>query len=284
MSVDHDCSELPPELLFTIINKLINLREHLHFRAVCSTWRSSTPATPKDLPCQLPWLMHDRCGFFNFIDNMLHFLNLPEALNRLTINLPPVNQFTNVMNFDFYNVGREYTLRSRDSFIRKVLAYCKNGEKSWKFIDDARFYTEDVIYFEGLFYAVHKSGEISVCDVTGDLPSVSFIETPMQIGGDMQYLVKTNDEFLLLAVVYKTVEFCVFWLILEGPRWEKINSLGEKLLFLGENSSLALLASDFPGWYYNLEDGSIEALSCYPRNSHSILHWPPQIWFTPNPC
>ncbi|CAN4123048.1 unnamed protein product [Withania somnifera] len=384
MSVDHDWSELPPELLFTIINKLINLCDYLHFRAVCSTWRFSTPATPKNLPCQLPWLMlpkngSNRRAFFNFVDNKLHFLNLHEVSNRRrrcgsshgwlsivdesplifminpltkeTINLPPVNKFPNVMNFDFYSVGREYTLRSpdgkvyfrnlkemRDLFIRKVVIsnspsrdpnfvviVILNETDSWKFIDDARFYAEDVIYFEGLFYAVHKSGEIAVCDVTGDLPSVSFIETPRQIGGDMQYLVKTNDEFLLvtrfleldidaayhqLDVVYKTVEFYVFRLVLEGPRWEKINSLGEKVLFLGENSSLALLASDFPGCegnriyftddyceanydgvngnhdlgYYNLEDGSIEALSCYPRNSHSMLRWPPPIWFTPNPC
>ncbi|KAH0684195.1 hypothetical protein KY285_021682 [Solanum tuberosum] len=37
--------------------------------------------------------------------------------------------------------------------------------------------------------------------------------------------------------------------------------------------------------YYNLEDGSIElALSSYPHNSHSMLRWPPPIWFTTNPC
>lgn len=396
MSVDHDWSELPPELLDAIVNKIIDLRDYLHFRAVCPSWRSSTPATPKNLPCQLPWLMlpknqTNRRGFFNFVDDKVHFLNLPEAsssrrrcgsshgwliivdespsifvinpLTKVTFDLPPVSQFPNVMNFNFYSVGREFTLRSpdgevharnlkemRDSFIRKAvissspsrdpnfitmvilngtgeLAYCKNGEHSWKFIDDARFYDEDVIYFEGLFYAVHKSGEIAVCDVSGDSPSVSFIETPKQIGGDMQYLVKTNDDFLLvtrfleldidaayhkLDVVYKTVEFCVFRLVLERPRceWEEINSLGETMLFLGENSSLALLASDFPGCggnriyftddyceanydgvdgnhdlgYYNLADGSIEALSCCPRSSHSMLRWPPPIWFTPNPC
>lgn len=393
MSVDHDWSELPPELLETIANKLINLRDYLRFRGVCSNWRSSTPATPRDLPCQLPWLMlpknrSNRCGFIDFLDNKLHFLNLPEASNsrrrcgsshgwliivdespsifiinpltRVTFNLPPVSKFPNIVDFDFYRVGREFTLRSfdgelyarnlkemRDSFIRKAvissspsrdpnfitlvilnetgdLAYCKNGENAWKFIDDARFYAEDVIYYEGLFYAVHKSGEIAVCDVSGDSPSVSFIRTPRQLGGDMQYLVKTNDELLLvtryleldidaayqqLDVVYKTVEFTVFRLVLEGPRWEKINSLGETMLFLGENSSLALLASDFPGCegnriyftddyceanydgvsgnhdlgYYNFKDRSIEALSCYPRNPHSMLRWPPPIWFTPNP-
>ncbi|XP_060199887.1 F-box protein SKIP23-like [Lycium barbarum] len=397
MSVDHDWSELPPELLYTIVNNLTNLNDYLHFRAVCSTWRSSTPTTPKNLPIQLPWLMLPKnrsnlrgTGFFNLVNNKLHFLSLPEASNhrrrrcgssngwliivdesplifminpitKVTFNLPPVTEFPNVVNFDFYCVGREYTVRSlggevytrslkemRDSFIRKVvisnspsrdpnfiamvilnetgeLAYCKNGENSWRFIDDARFYAEDVIYFDGLFYAVHKSGEIAVCDLSGGSPSVSFIETPRQIGSDMQYLVKTNDELLLvtrfleldidaayhqLDVVYKTVEFRVFRLDLDGPKWEIMNSLGDNMLFLGENSSLALLASDFPGCegnriyftddyceanydgvngnhdlgYYNLEDGSIEALSCYPRNSHSMLRWPPPIWFTPNPC
>nr|GLL30495.1 F-box protein SKIP23-like [Ipomoea trifida] len=394
MSVDPDWANLPPELLDSIAKKLRIHKDYVRFRAVCASWRGSALKTPTHLPCQFPWLMlsqrqSSRLGFFSPLDDKFHFLILPEASNRrrrcgsshgwlvildespsvfiinpLTrakLNLPPLSRFPNVLDFNFYNVGREYTLRSdgeihtcslkemRDTFIKKVvlsgnpllqpnfiamailnqtgdLAYCKNGENSWKLIDDARSFCEDVIYSDGLFYAVNKFGSIVVCNVNSDSPRVSFIDTPLQTGGDMQYLVKVDDDFLLvtryleldvdiqnhrLDIVYKTVEFRVFRLDLSGEKWERVTSLEDKVLFLGENSSLALSTPDFPGFkqgnriyftddysemnyeganadhdvgIYNMEDGSFSEFPCCPRNPHSVLCWPPPIWITPNPC
>lgn len=110
--------------------------------------------------------------------------------------------------------------------------------------------------------------------------------------------------------IYKTARFEVFKLDLNGPRWERVTSLGDMMLFIGENSSLALSASGLSGCmgdciYYTddysannydghigehdlgifkLSDGSIEPLPCYPRNSYSRLQWPPPLWISPNPC
>lgn len=201
------------------------------------------------------------------------------------------------------------------------LAYWKDGLNSWDLIEGTRSFCEDVIYFEGLFYAVDKYGCIAVCDVSGDSPMVEFIQTPRANDGDMQYLVNANGKFLLIArylklaagleeldIVsnfYETHEFRVFCLNSSERKWERVLSLGDTMLFLGENSSLALFASDFPGLkgnriyftddyseldyggypgiydvgIYNLEDGSIKRLPCY-----SDLTWPPPIWITPNPC
>lgn len=52
-----DWSELPPELIQTIAEKLITHTDYLRFRAVSTTWRLSTPTAPLHLPTQLPWLM-----------------------------------------------------------------------------------------------------------------------------------------------------------------------------------------------------------------------------------
>ncbi|XP_022876072.1 F-box protein SKIP23-like [Olea europaea var. sylvestris] len=393
-----DWSELTPELLQTIAGNLRRQADHIRFRAVCSSWRAAAPLTPRHLPREFPWLMlrpsrsalfPHRRAFLNALSNKLHLLTLPEAslsrrrvgsshgwlilndespsiflinpITRAKVNLPAPSTFPNVLNFDFYSVGGEYTLRSpgaevytcslrkmRDSFIKKVilshnpyndsnftalailnwhgdLAYCEKGENSWKFIDEARSYCEDVIYFNDSFYAVNKFGSIAICDVKdADCPKVSFIKMQQQIGGDMQYLVDAMGELLLITRyleldtdsehlehqsdnVYKTVKFCVWRLDLSGPKWERIMTLGDRVLFLGENSSLAILATDYPGCkgnriyfaddyseanydgnhgisgdhdvgFYNLEDGSIEPL---PFNRR-ISHWP--IWITPNPC
>ncbi|KAL0314498.1 UNVERIFIED_CONTAM: F-box protein SKIP23 [Sesamum angustifolium] len=388
MSNSVDWADLPPELLQTIAANLQTLADYIRFRAVCQNWRLAAPITPRQLPREFPWLMlplsrsSNRRGFFNPLTGNLHRLTLPEAshsrrragsshgwlilidespsiflINPLTrdkITLPPLSAFPNVTKFDFYSIGREYTIRSpendyyycnlkemRDSFIKKVilshspydesnffafsilnrhenLAYCKNGHDSWKIIDEARSYGEDVIYFGDAFYAVDKFGSIAICDVNyGDMPMVKHINVGQQIDGDMQYLVGAMGDLLLVSryldfeidiehylEVCKTVKFRVYRFDWNAQKWESMASLDDKVVFLGENSSLALLASDYPGCkgnriyftddysgtnydsiagdhdigVYNLEDGSIESLPCYPQN----LHWP--IWITPSLC
>ncbi|KAK6131355.1 hypothetical protein DH2020_034896 [Rehmannia glutinosa] len=383
-----DWSDLPPELILTIGTNLQTLADYIRFRAVCQNWRAAAPIISRYLPREFPWLMlplsrsSNRRGFFSPLTGNLHRLTLPEAshsrrragsslgwlilidespsiflINPLTrdrIALPPLSSFPNVTKFDFYSIGREYTVRSpendlyycnlkemRDSFIKKViishspygesdftafailnrhenLAYCKNGHDSWKILDAARSYSEDVIYFNGAFCAVNKFGCIAICDVNDDdSPMVKFINVRQQIDGDMQYLVDAMGELLLVSryldfeidiehylEVCKTVKFRVFRFDWNAQIWENMASLDDKVLFLGANSSLALLTTDYTGCkgnriyftddysganydsiagdhdvgVYNLANGTIESFPCYPQNSH----WP--IWITPNLC
>lgn len=205
------------------------------------------------------------------------------------------------------------------------LVYCKNGDDSWRFIPGAQSYSEDVIYCEGLFYAVDKHGGIAICDVHDDSPKVSIVQTRTQLDGDMQYLINSGDELLLITrhldlefsfephqsyLVYRTKRFEVSRLVWSGPHWERVKSLYDKMVFIGENSSLSLSASDFTGCMgnciyftddysesnydgslgehdigiYKLWDGSIEPLPCYPRNSFFRMGWPTPLWVTPTPC
>ncbi|GAV56692.1 DUF295 domain-containing protein, partial [Cephalotus follicularis] len=283
---------------------------------------------------------------------------LLNPLTRAKIYLPPLSSFPHIVRFSYSDMGSEYGLRSpsgghrtldsnqmRDRFIKKVvlssspsegtdfvaiailnnsggLAYCRNGDTGWTIIQDAHSYYEDVISYKGVFYAVDKFGEIAVCNVRGGHVGVSFIETPSQIGGDMQYLVELGGEFLLVTrfihlepdiepnhLVFRTKRFEVFRLDRTERKWERLTNLGEQMLFLGRNSSLSLSAADFPGCvgnciYYtdnnlethyngvfgehdvglfNLSDGSIEPLSCFVQNSYLRLLRPTSIWVTPNP-
>ncbi|KAK9075030.1 hypothetical protein SSX86_003349 [Deinandra increscens subsp. villosa] len=389
-------SDLPPELHETIANKLKIHKDYIRFRAVCLSWRTSTPKIPNHLPSQLPWLMLPRTTnqdpqsnlFLSIPDEKIHLIHLPEdsdhsdhhrrcgsshgwlvflnetpsisIINPLTKSkqlLPPLSSFPNVTSF---TPGKEeytiktldddlYTCSSKemcDSFIKKVvfstspsnekvdfyalailnqtgdLAYCKKGDLSWKFIDDANSFCEDAIYYKECFYAVSRHGMIAKCDVKGASVNVSFIETQRQNGGDMQYLVNWKDELLLvtrytelefnmdqnkLDIVYKTSEFQVCRLV-NGLKWECVSELDGHSLFLGENSSMAFCASDFPGckrdciyftddfseWnydgangshdlgVYNVKNGSLEALTCYPKEFYTGRRWPPPIWFSPS--
>ncbi|KAI3980601.1 hypothetical protein MKX01_025166 [Papaver californicum] len=130
-------------------------------------------------------------------------------LTSIQIQLPPLTTFPNVFDVD----GKEYLLRDSptddpyrrcsadilDSFVKKVvlslsstsdeysvlvilnetgqLVYCKKGFESWKMIDGVQGYSEDVIFYKGLFYSVTKRGALAICDVTGDSPVVTIITT-----------------------------------------------------------------------------------------------------------
>ncbi|XP_062100794.1 F-box protein SKIP23-like [Humulus lupulus] len=278
---------------------------------------------------------------------------LLNPLTRSKFHLPPISTFPNVVRFAYSEIGREYALRSptgesytlnlrqiRDSFVKKVvlssspkksngfvalailnqtgdLAFCKDGDQAWTFIEGASSYSEDVIHYNGSFYAVNKYGVVAVCDVGGSSPSVSIIETPRQLGADMQYLVSSKDGLVLVSryleldhdnseELYRTVGFDVFRLDWsEEPKWEKVTDLGDQMLFIGQNSSLSLSASGFPGCVGNciyftddyselnyesvfgecdsgifrLCDGTIEG----KWNSHCTDYWPTPIWVSPNP-
>nr|XP_043618527.1 F-box protein SKIP23-like [Erigeron canadensis] len=306
---------------------------------------------------------HRRCGSsygWLVILDETPLISIINPLTKAKQCLPPLSSFPNVTSFAPNDIGREYTLKTldddvytcnakemRDFYIKKVvfssspsnedvdyyalailnqtgdLAYCKKGDQCWKLIDEANSFCEDVVYYKGCFYAVSKHGTIAKCDVNRDSPNVSFIETPRQVGGDMQYLVTWKDELLLvtrytelefnmdqnkLDIVYKTTEFRVCKLVLNGPKWESMSELDGWALFLGENSSVAFCAADFPGcrgncvyftddyseWnydgangnhdlgVYDLENCRVEALPCDPNNLYNGRQWPPPIWFTPS--
>lgn len=208
-----------------------------------------------------------------------------------------------------------------------VLAYCKSDQNSWNLIEEARYFCEDVTFMNGLIYGLHKSGAIAVCDISGDSPAVRIIGNPetMVLGGvDMRYLLNAMGELLMVTrfivlaagiepeeeLRYTTIKFQVFRFNFSGSRWERLMNLGDKVLFLGENASLALSASDYPGCrgnriyftddfseedfsgihgehdtgIFNLDDGIFEPLPSCPQDSRSRLLWPSPVWITPNPC
>ncbi|PKI37109.1 hypothetical protein CRG98_042508, partial [Punica granatum] len=273
------------------------------------------------------------------------------------VDLPPLSAFPNVLSFDYANVGREYILRSpfgklvsldlshmRDSFVQKIvlssaptddpefaavavltshdLAVCRHGDSRWTFVEGASSYTEDVIYRDGSFHALHKSGRVAVFSPSS-APEVSFVEAHGRFQGDLHYLVSAGEDWLLVTrylkiqcedephlAMHKTAGFDVFKLdrrIESGPRWVKMTDLGDYMLFVGRNSSLALRASEFPGcegdciyftddyseynsdWIgepdvgiYRLWDGGIEPLPCYPQSTAHLIR-PQPIWLTRNP-
>ncbi|KAK8601362.1 hypothetical protein V6N13_058922 [Hibiscus sabdariffa] len=243
----------------------------------------------------------------------------PPTLINATVALPTVG------SFNYSRIGKEYSLLSpsgdpytrnlrqmRDSFIKKIVL-SDNPSKELRFV---------VVAIPN--QTVHKQGGIVICDVNHDSPRVSFVRMLTQVGGDLQYLINSGDELLLVTrhldlefsfkayesyLVYRTKRFDVVRLVWSEPHWERVKSLHDKMVFIGENSSLSLSATKFTGCrgecisftddysesnydgafrehdigIYKLWDGSFEPLPCYPRNSLFRLRWPTPLWVTPSP-
>ncbi|KAJ1702089.1 hypothetical protein LUZ63_001868 [Rhynchospora breviuscula] len=84
---EKDWVALPPDVL-NLIAKLFNEITHfVRFRAVCPSWRSSTPVT--DLAPQFPWILDNRkdphdpnLSFYSVTFNKIYTINAPSSLNK----------------------------------------------------------------------------------------------------------------------------------------------------------------------------------------------------------
>ena len=164
-------------------------------------------------------------------------------------------------------------------------------------------------------------------------PSLTVTEiAPPVFGGDKKCLVESDGELFLVDrylsigpdddpgvnhddeiyghndtyIVDTTVWFKVFKLDQSEQKWIEVKSLGDRVLFLGDNCAFSASATDLSGCkrsciyftdkffrlnkeedsafktrdigVFNLENGNIGPLASYP--DYSQLFWPPPAWIT----
>lgn len=205
------------------------------------------------------------------------------------------------------------------------LAMFKSGDKKWTIVEDSPYPYDDVIVFDGHFYAVDGTGKTVAVD---PFDSVTLVAPPV-FGGDKKCLVESMGELLLVDVYLsfdpddtgdyglgeeeddengacymseKTVRFKVFRLDQAGKNWIEVQSLADRILFLGDNCSFSASVSDFSGCkgnciyftdaYHNLPtemEGAFwdHEIGVFDLDSGIIgpltsskLFWPPPSWVT----
>ena len=169
------------------------------------------------------------------------------------------------------------------------LAFIKSGDTHWSYIDknhcdDLNFFTttdsdsifidreswnlKDIVYKDGLFYVLEQQGQLLSCDVSGTLKveRVTPPDTLHWTNRDKTYLVESPQGHLFRVIKVvdddrTTVGFVIYKLIysLGNPRWTEVKSLGDVALFLGDNHSISVVASDFP--------------SCQPNSIYFCEHY-----------
>ncbi|OMO61425.1 hypothetical protein CCACVL1_23519 [Corchorus capsularis] len=156
-----------------------------------------------------------------------------------------------------------------------LLGFAKPGDEAWTTIGDGSdaFALDDVTYFNGSFFAVSSRGLLLKCqDLDGPSPKcVEFTKSPGYENDDddsvypQQYIVDLNGHLCMILrmlgsddiknsageIVYPDVnvtwEFVIFKLDMQSRNWERMVSLGDWCLFLGNCCTFCVLATHYPG-------------------------------------
>ncbi|PIA56413.1 hypothetical protein AQUCO_00700618v1 [Aquilegia coerulea] len=146
------------------------------------------------------------------------------------------------------------------------LAFFKPGDKAYTSLDRKYDIVEDVIYYQEQFYFVNFYGKVYSCDLNHPQPMISEVAPPIHSKAIRRYIVELAGELLQVCRItnyeggddpfdyytkprdkwfYFNAGFDVFKLDVVAHRWIKMDNLNGGVLFLGDNSSYSLLASDF---------------------------------------
>ncbi|KAA8517262.1 hypothetical protein F0562_017555 [Nyssa sinensis] len=285
------------------------------------------------------------CGWLITIgvDLEIHLLN---PITQICIDLPSQSTFCN-QPFLAGNAVTHSTYRT--SFINKAfvfkysshlnnigdgfmvmaihgkdnsLAFARPGYDSWVTVETSSpFVFRDVVLFEGQIFAICDAGTLVAVEIDGSGPprAIQFAAPPTgHCPWNQIYLVESLGDLLLLfrcatRSVYdfsmETISFEVYKFDFSTKEWMKLNELGYRALFVGDNCSMSLSASevfncksnnsiyftdDNVEWWptceeeqhgrfdmgvYNMADGSIESL--LDLGDDSPLHYSCPIWVMP---
>ncbi|TXG50249.1 hypothetical protein EZV62_022773 [Acer yangbiense] len=205
---------------------------------------------------------------------------LLHPFSSLRIELPHIKTFHNwealsTLDNAFYFISKcvlstspsleseDYTLVVIYGCTRK-LAYFRTGFKTWITIDSCQRCYLDVIYYQGQFYAIDGRSGITAIDIKSDNTVVA-----KRVVADLQlelvprefwtkfYLVESAGKFLVVARKlrsevtqtyknYGTTGLRVVEVDLSRNEneWSPVKNLGNKALFVGDNSSLSVQVFD----------------------------------------
>ncbi|KAL5567979.1 hypothetical protein UlMin_024554 [Ulmus minor] len=181
------------------------------------------------------------------------------GMRRTYIKKIAISTIDSIENLDDFEVAVIYGEYLHLASIRPT------KDNKWTRVVDTQTPLHDIMYHNNQFYAVHISGKMVCFNVRNSInlnikTIVENFPIDEEISIDDQereflsfrYLVESYGELLLVERYWNnfesdhiTVKFKIFKLNLDGLRWVKIKSLGDVALFLGNNSSLSVIASNF---------------------------------------
>ncbi|KAF6144399.1 hypothetical protein GIB67_024626 [Kingdonia uniflora] len=162
------------------------------------------------------------------------------------------------------------------------LAFAKPGDKAWTTLgnedkcgskgwatlgnEDYGKYS-DLIYFKDHFFAVTNKGFVRYCDISGPNPIVIDFAAPpyrptfnalerfylVEISGELHMVVRLVNRYLVKPRYYHHnlsttfIEVYKMESLYTTSKWVRLQTLGDHAIFIGNNLSFSILASNYPG-------------------------------------
>ncbi|KAA3465492.1 F-box protein SKIP23-like [Gossypium australe] len=184
----------------------------------------------------------------------------------------------------------------------RCLAFLRSGEKEWTVLEHVND-IQDIISFNEKFYAIDLNGKTRVIDQSLNVSFLPHVGSPRS----RKFLVKSHDNLLAVEMLShpgKGVGFRAFRMSEEDHKWDEMESLRDRILFLGFHGAVSAPASEFywgkgnlifyPGglvdsprdpnpefrlfFVFDLETGTACPLENCP--AYCNLFWPPPQWVT----
>ncbi|XP_056686280.1 uncharacterized protein [Spinacia oleracea] len=318
-----DWSELYPELLSNIASRLQTRGDFNHFRSVCKNWRSSSSILPhQNLPYLSPLFLHT----LSPISINLCHASAQSSLRKYSYSVKIVANSTVLLQPKNPNPNctpRKPWLITVEEFNPGDLVYVRlndgNDNRDLRCHPVSKF--DDIVNYKGMVWAIDRRGRPYVVHFSDVLKLVLFsnhtICNRKLYTDSRKRLVESSDGLYMIDRYHEEdwIKFRVYKLNEEECKWNEIDSLGGRILFVLSDCCFFGNAEDFPGcgrnciyfprgqfmpyngntypdsYYFmgatkeleigvfHLDDGESELVST--SSGYSSLLWPPPKWLFP---
>ncbi|KAL4320254.1 hypothetical protein GQ457_18G018640 [Hibiscus cannabinus] len=189
--------------------------------------------------------------------------------------------------------------------------FLRSGEKEWIVLENVKD-IEDIVSFNGKFYAIDQEGTTIEIDQSLNVSFVGRVSSGSGSGSGYhpdrnkvsKVLVKSGDKLLAVeklcnpytespSIFGSSIHFRVFSMNEEEQKWDEMESLGDRILFLSSRQAISapcwgrgnlifcsnrLCTGRDYTFVFDLETGAASLLENWP--AYCNLFWPPPQWAT----
>ncbi|KAJ3687963.1 hypothetical protein LUZ61_017127 [Rhynchospora tenuis] len=265
-----DWSEILPELLDAILEKLTEFTDHLRFRCVCRSWLSAGRC--HRMPRSLPWLylpqkpVTTNLQFYSFSENKVYKIPFPEARDseiigsasgfllivgcRKNPKVLMINPFTGTKVDLPYSVHHAQNIHwdysgsivvtnygcFKNYGRLKGVVYCRPGDHSWSGIDAlADRWIHRIVYKAGCFYLLDYDTHVFYVLDDKMLNLTRIIQIPQYDPITCLLFVSADDILISTLYLIHKKELYLRWFNLNSnlpeSSWSEVTDLGNYALF-----------------------------------------------------
>ncbi|KAL5699105.1 SWR1-complex protein 3 [Ranunculus cassubicifolius] len=140
------------------------------------------------------------------------------------------------------------------------LSYARPGDQAWTPIQSRLRGYNDAIFYQGHFYALTMAKHLVIVDINVFQPKTTHFASPpksievsnkfylVEMSGDLYFVERASYGYVRRRLPHReTTSFKFHKLDFNTRRWRSIRDIGGHAVFLGGNTSFAILAKNSPG-------------------------------------